>query len=140
MSYEYKLSAWLVEMLSEALSFSIVAIVMSNAGYPTVRDIAALTVAALTCFGISGYVITTLVVRLALRGRWANVYPIIAPLLFLTHFEVMNLLVPGGLMDAHNRLMFRAIVFGVVLVVTTVISLVLKRIGEKGLPSRSDNA
>lgn len=123
-------------MLAEALSFSIVAIVMSHADYPTVRDIAALTVAALTCFGISGYVITTLVMRLALYGRWSHVYLVIAPLLFLAHFEVMNLLVPDGLMDTHNRFVFRVIGFGVVLVVATAISLVLERVGKKGLPPR----
>jgi len=140
MSYGYRFSAWLVEMFAEALSFSIVAIVMSHAGFPTVRDIAALTVAALTCFGISGYVITTLVMRLALHGRWPHRYPVIASLLFLAHFEVMNLLVPGGLLGNRNRLVFRVIGSGVVLVVATAISLVLERIEKGGLPSRADNA
>jgi uncharacterized membrane protein len=132
MSYGYRFSAWLIEMLVDALLFSIVAIIMSHAGYPTARDIAALTVAALTSFGVSGFAITTFVLRLALRGRGAKVYPIIAPLLFLIHFEVMNLMVPGGLMDSQERFLFRVIGSGVVLVVATAISLLLKRTGSFG--------
>ena len=139
MSFGYRLSAWLAEMLVESLLFIIVAIVMSHAGHPTTRDIAALMIAALTCFVILGYAVTTLVLRLALRGRWLRVYPIIAPLLFLLHFEIMNIMVPDGLMEPHNRLKFRVIGSGVVLVVSTAISFMLEQLGRSRPAIKSRN-
>ena len=128
-SYGYRFSAWLVEMLAESSAFSIVLLVMSHVSWPiTARDIAAIMTETLTFFCVSGYAVSTLVMRLALHGRWSRVYPVIASLLFLVHFEVMNLLVPDGLMDTHNRFVFRVIGSAVVLVVATAISLVLKGI------------
>ena len=138
MPSRYRFGAWLVEMLTEALSFYIVASVMSHSDKPsTVRDIAAVMIEILTFFVVSGYAVTTLVIRLALRGKWGYVYPAIVPLLFLAHFEVMNLWVPGGLMDSQNRLVFRVVGSVVVLVVATAISLVLERLGKRGQPPMS---
>ena len=140
MSYGYRFGAWLVEMLLEAAVFPLILMVMSHVSGPiTTRDIAALTIETLTFFCISGYALTTLGMRLALRGRWLHVYAVTAPLLFLAHFEVMNLLIHDDLMDTHNRVIFRVIGFGVVLVVATAISFVLERIGKKGSSSSADN-
>ena len=132
MSSFYRLSAWLVEMLVEALSFYFVATVISHTDGPTTaKDVAAFLIGTLTFFGISGYAVTTLAMRLVLRGRWSRVYPIIAPLLFLVHFQIMNLMVPGGLLDTGNRFVFRLIGSGVVLLVATAISLLLERLERK---------
>jgi hypothetical protein len=141
MSYGYRFCAWLVEMLSEAIVLPFIPVVMIHVSEPiTPRDIAGLTIGTLTFFCVSGYALTTLVFRLALRGRWLRVYPVIAPLLFLAHFEIMNLLVPEGLMEPHNRFIFRVSGSGVVVVVATAISLVLERIEKRLLPSKADNA
>jgi hypothetical protein len=120
-------------MLAEALVFDIILLVMSHVSVPiTAKDIAAILIETLTFFCVSGYAVTTLVLRLALRGRWPHVYPVIAPLLFLAHFEVMNLLVPGGLMDTYNRFVFRVIGFVGVLVVATAVSLHARSIEKRG--------
>jgi hypothetical protein len=140
MSYPYRASAWFSEMLAEAAVFTWIILVMADGSGPvTARDIGAIFVETLTFFCISGYAVTTLVMRLALQGRWLHVYPVIVPLLFLAHFEVMNLLVPEGLMEPHNRFVFRVIGVGVVLVIAGAISLALGRSRKKGLRPRANN-
>ena len=146
MSYGYRFGAWVLEMLSEAALFTCIAIWMVGADDPvaghsvTARDIAAFMTETLVFFCISGYAVTTLACRLALRGRWLRMYPAIAAFLFLAHLEIVNLLAaPEGFMDPHNRFIFRVIGSGVVMIVAAVISLALERIGRKFLPSKARN-
>ena len=135
LSYGYRVSAWLVEMLPEIAIILCAAFwLIPSSPYLaplTARDIAGGLYIIITAFFFSGYAIRTLIARLLLHGRGLYLYAVIAPLLFLAHFQVMNVLVSGGMFEPHNRFLFR--VYGSVLVVavTTVVSLVLKRAEER---------
>ena len=119
-----------MEMLVEGVLFVFILLVMSHVDVPiTLRDIAALLIETLTFFGITGFAVTTLVMRLILRGRWMRAYSIIAVVLFLIHFEIMNRMVPGGVMEPHARLIFRFVGSCLVFIVAFAISLVLGRLG-----------
>jgi len=141
MSYGIRFSAWLLEMFVEAILFLLIIKVIGHIdGTITIRDVTVLLLMTFSFLALSGYAETTWAIRLFVRERWLRFYPIIAVLLFLAHFEVMNLIVRGGVMDAHGRFELRVLGSGVVLVVTTATTLTLERIRKRGLPSVADNA
>jgi uncharacterized membrane protein YhaH (DUF805 family) len=133
MHYWYRMGAWFVEMLIEAEAFILITVLMAGVeGHWTAKDILVLTVAALTGLSLSGYPITTMILRLALHGRRLHAYPVLAPLLFLAHFEVLNwLLMPEGAFAPHDRFVFRVFASAVVFVVAGALSLLLGRAGQR---------
>ena len=135
LSYGYRVSAWLVEMLTEIAIILCAAFwLIPSSPYLaplTARDIAGGLYIIITAFFFSGYAITTLIARLLLHGRGLYLYAAIAPVLFLAHFQLMNHLTWGGLFEPHVRFVFRVYGCAFVLVVTTVVSLVLKRAEER---------
>ena len=129
----YRVSAWFEEFLAEVVGCTCVLFAMSGVlSQIRARDFAAFAIGSITFFCVSGYAITTLIARLLLHGRGLYLYAAIAPLLFLAHFQVMNVLTWGGLFERHDRFLFRVYGCAMVLAVTTVVSLMLKR-AEKRL-------
>lgn len=135
-SLSQRFFAWIAEMLLEALAVTLLIAVMLPADRHvepfTVRDVLALMVEVLVFFSISGYIGTTLALRLLMKGRWFWRYALVAPLLFSMHFEIMNVWIPGGLMEPHNRFVFRAVGAGVVLALTAAISFMFERLSANG--------
>ncbi len=133
--YGYRINAWFVDLAAEA------AIVLC-AGFwltpsspylapLTARDIAGALFIIASAFFFSGYGITTLIARLLLHGKGLYLYAVLAPLLFLAHFQLMNHLTWGGLFEPDIRFLFRVYGSVMVVAVTTVVSLVLKRAEER---------
>ncbi len=133
--YGYRINAWFVDLAAEAvilLCAGILLVPRSLYSKPiSARDIAGALFIIASAFFFSGYGITTLIARLLLHGRGLYLYAVLAPLLFLAHFQLLNHLTWGGLFEPDIRFLFR--VFGSVMVVavTTVVSLVLKRAEER---------
>jgi hypothetical protein len=61
-------------------------------------------------FGLSGYLITTLIARLFLMRQNFWLSPAWAMVLFLVHFEVLNrLILPGGAGGPSDRIVLRSV-------------------------------
>jgi hypothetical protein len=109
-----RLVVWLIEMALEALLLGLILIVSLGYDHDALGK-GLLTYAATISFMFfsTGYLLTTAVSRAVwkLRKLWS--YPALATVLFLIHFEIMNVGV-GGAFAPMNRL--RIIVAGVCIV------------------------
>ena len=103
-----RLSVWVVETALEALLLALVLI--SLFGYDPHAFGKSLLICAtwiVIMFFVTGYLFSTAVFRAYWRGRGLWLYSAIAMLLFLIHFEILNVGV-GGAFNPPERLRIRA--------------------------------
>jgi hypothetical protein len=123
-----RITTWAIEMLVQAVLLTIFIISISHVdSHVSPKDVLFLVVSVLIYFGLSGYTVTTLVARILLSDNRVWIYSIVAPMLFLIHFEFVNRMVAEGFMDPHNRVLMRVIGSFLVLVVTIAGSFALKK-------------
>jgi len=84
------------------------------------------TAATAYMFFATGYLITTVISRVAWRGRSLWPYSVVATALFLIHFEVLNVGVEGAF-DIRSRLRIRLVGACIAFAFTLAGSLVLRK-------------
>lgn len=84
-----RLCIWTGEIVSQAVGLSIL-LLSSPSDISPAGEIYKLALAIITAFVMSGYAWTTLVARLMFKSSRIWLYPVIAVLLSLIHFEVLN--------------------------------------------------
>ena len=103
-----RLAVWFVETSSEAVLLGLVLTVLfGHDAHAFFRDLAIYSSGIILLFVTTGYVLSTMVVRAVWRGRTLWSYPVIATVLFLIHFEIMNVVL-GGAFEPPARVRIRA--------------------------------
>lgn len=104
MDKQQSFAAWIFEMLAEAAGTAVTMIVVSQGAFDVnfsklteyVGTFFLLSFFVLICFGVTGYVVTTLLAALYVpRGRW-YLYPLISSGLYVMHSSPLLYLVPTG--------------------------------------------
>ena len=92
-----RLCVWFVETVTEALLLGIVlAVLLGHDQNAFVKDVLIYSTAISYMFLVTGYLLSTAVVRALWRGQTLWSYPAIATALFFIHFEIMNVGVEGA--------------------------------------------
>jgi hypothetical protein len=103
-----RIVVWFIETVSEMLLLGIVLTVLLGHDPRTfLKDLSVYSSGVVLLFFTTGYLLTTIVVRVVWKGRALWVYPAIATGLFLIHFEIMNVSL-GGAFAPPDRLLIRA--------------------------------
>jgi|SRR5271170_5431647 len=122
-----RLLVWFLETVLEALLISVVLIcLLGDNQHRYAKDLAVSVVWIGTMLFSTGYLLTTVIARAALQGRFIRLYPGVALILFLIHFEILNHSA-GGIFDAPKRAMIRIAGACIVLACTFVGNLLLRR-------------
>ena len=99
-----RLCVWFVETVTEALLLGIVlAVLLGHDQNAFVKDVVIYSTAISYMFLVTGYLLSTAIVRALWRGQTLWSYPAIATTLFFIHFEIMNVGV-GGAFQPKDRL------------------------------------
>jgi hypothetical protein len=104
-----KPAVWFVETC--AVAFLLSFIMMTKFGHDwhqraSVGDVFAFSGAVLFMFFMTGYLLTTVLFRSFWKAQATWSYPVIAVVLFSSHFEILSLGV-GGAFDPADRLLVR---------------------------------
>jgi hypothetical protein len=104
-----RLVLWVIEMIIQVFAFSLLMLWIGHEDRPVgLGDIVVGCYAVLYIFGLSGYLITTLIARVFLMRQSLWLSPVWAAALFLIHFEVLNrLILPGGAAGPRDRVDLR---------------------------------
>ena len=104
-----RLCVWFVETVTEALLLGIVlAVLLRHDQNALIKDVLIYASGVGLLFFTSGYLLSTVLVRALWRGLTLWSYPAIATVLFLIHFEIMNVGV-GGAFEPKDRLPIRVV-------------------------------
>jgi hypothetical protein len=132
-----RLCVWFVETVTEALLLGIVlAVLLGHDQNALVKDVLIYSTAISYMFFVTGYLLSTAVVRVLWRGRTLWSYPTIATTLFFIHFEIMNVGV-GGAFQFKDRLPICVAGACIVFVCTLVGTVGLRRWTATGNESQS---
>jgi hypothetical protein len=106
-----RLAVWLIEIIIQVFAFCLLILWIGHEDRPIgLSDIVVGCYVVLYIFGLSGYLITTLLVRVFLTGQNPWLPSIWLTALFLIHFEVLNrLILPGGVAGLRDRTVIRLI-------------------------------
>ena len=122
-----RLCVWFVETVIEALLLGIVlAVLLGHDQNAFLKDVLIFSTAISYMFFVTGYLLSTAVVRALWRGQALWPYPAIATALFLIHFEIMNVGV-GGAFQLKDRLRICMAGACIVFVCTLIGTLALRR-------------
>jgi hypothetical protein len=127
-----RLVVWLIETSCEALLLGAVLIVSSMSYGPSQSGFAkdllfsAWATAFVFMWG-TGYVVTTLLFRVFLRGQRLWLYPAVAAVLFLTHLQILFFIATGW--PSSQRIQVRAAGVCIVFACTFAGSFVLQKWG-----------
>ena len=127
-----RLAVWFFEIVFEALLIGL--LLIGTYGYDKHafgKDLLIYAVAVLYMFFLAGYILSTAVSRAVWRGRKLWPYPAIGMILFLIHFEIMNIGI-GGAFAPSDRLRIRAAGACIVFICTFAGSVVLRSWGKTG--------
>ena len=93
-----RLSIWFIETLFEVLFLGVLLAVLFGYDYNAlIKSVLTLSIAISYMFLVTGYLLSTAVVRALWRGQTLWSYPAVAAVLFFIHFEIMNFGVGGCL-------------------------------------------
>lgn len=102
-----RLVVWSVETSLEALFLAVALIaVLGDSQHAYIKDIAVSFVWIATMFFSTGYLLSTGVARAAWQPTRVWLYSLIAVMLFLIHFEILNY-AAGGIFDPTKRAVIR---------------------------------
>jgi hypothetical protein len=121
-----RLAVWAVELVVQASLLIVLVFQLSHPyGHTTFREVISAVLAILLYFCITGYAITTIFSRLFWDqpGLWT--YPAFAAALFFIHFEILNGLAGGHLLNAHLRTVFVICGMGIAFITTSIGALLL---------------
>lgn len=104
-----RLSIWLLETALEALLLGMaLSSLLGVTQHAYARDVAVGFVWISTMFFSTGYLLTTGIARAVWQPRRVWLYSMLAMLLFLVHFEILNYSA-GGIFDAAKRTLIRIV-------------------------------
>lgn len=122
-----RLSVWFIETISEVLLLGIVlALLLGHDQNAFIKDVFIYSSGITLLFFTTGYLLSTIVVRALWKGRTLWSYPAVATVLFLIHFEIMNVGV-GGAFQPSDRLRIRVVGALIALACTFAGTLLLRR-------------
>jgi ABC-type Mn2+/Zn2+ transport system permease subunit len=122
-----RLCVWFVETVTEALLLGIVlALLLGHDQNAFIKDVLIYSSAIGLLFFTTGYLLSTVLVRAFWRGQTVWSYPAIATVLFLIHFEIMNVGV-GGAFEPKDRLPIRVAGTCIAFICTSLGTLALRR-------------
>jgi hypothetical protein len=106
-----RLKIWMIEISIQVIAFCLLILWIGHDDRPIgLSDIVVGCYAVLYVFGISGYLVTTLLARVFLMQQDLWLSSALAMALFLIHFEVLNrLILPGGIAAPRERMLIRLI-------------------------------
>jgi hypothetical protein len=123
MPMQKRIAVWFLETQCEALLLSVVLIVLSIPNGPSqygfVHDLLFGLTAIYTVFFTTGYLLTTAIVGIFWRSQRSWLYPSVASVLFLIHFEIFSVGI-GGAFEPSERLPIRGAGAGIVFACTFV--------------------
>lgn len=92
-----RLAIWLMEVGLQAVLLGLLLIgLYGHDKFRFGRDLLVYTDSILVMFFLTGYLLTTAILRVLWKGRTFWLYPVIAMALFLFHFELLNLGIGGA--------------------------------------------
>ncbi len=104
-----RLCVWFFETVVEAVLLGIViAVLLGYDQNAFIKDVLIYSTSVGLMFFTTGYLLSTVFVRASWRGLTLWSYPAIATVLFLIHFEIMNVGV-GGAFEPKDRLHIRVV-------------------------------
>lgn len=122
-----RLCVWFIETVSEAFFLGILLGVLFGYDHNAlVKSILTLSIAISYMFFVTGYLLSTAVVRALWKGQTLWSYPATATILFFIHFEIMNVGV-GGAYEPKDRLRILIIGAFIAFACTFVGTLLLRR-------------
>lgn len=122
-----RLAIWLIETSLEALLLAVVLVcLLGDDQHKYAKDLSVSFVWIGTMFFSTGYLFTTAIARAVWRGATVRLYPVVAVVLFLVHFEILNYSA-GGIFDLRKRVVIRIVGVCIVLACTFVGNLVLRK-------------
>ena len=122
-----RLVIWLFETVFEAFLLSVVLVcLLGDNQHKHTKDLSVSFVWIGTMFFSTGYLFTTAIARAVWRGGTVRFYPVVAAVLFLVHFEILNHSA-GGIFDLRKRLVIRIAGVCIVFACTFVGTLLLRR-------------
>jgi hypothetical protein len=122
-----QLAIWLLETVFEALLLGVLLVcLVGDNQHQYAKDLSVSFVWIGTMFFSTGYLFTTAIARAVWRGSTVRLYPVVAVVLFLIHFEVLNYSA-GGIFDLRMRLAIRIAGMCIVLACTFVGTQLLRR-------------
>src|SRR4051794_2478669 len=102
-----RLAVWFIETSSEVLLLGLVlTVLLGHDQHAFFKDLSTYASGIVLLFFTTGYLLSTIVVRAAWRGRTLWSYPSIATVLFFIHFEIMNVGM-GGAFERPERTRIR---------------------------------
>jgi hypothetical protein len=102
-----RLAVWFIETSSEVLLLGLVlTFLLGHDQHAFFKDLSIYSSGIVLLFFTTGYLLSTIVVRAAWRGRTLWSYPAIATVLFVVHFEIMNVGL-GGAFEPQGRIRVR---------------------------------
>jgi hypothetical protein len=122
-----RLAVWAVELTAQS-AFLIVplSLIGRPSGHITMAGFLGFCLVILGYFYLTGYVFTTAISRFVWNKQQIWSYPAFNALLFLVHFEILNLLFENQILTAHSRPLFAAGGMGGAFVTSLLGSYVLK--------------
>jgi hypothetical protein len=122
-----RIAVWFIETSSEVLLLGVVlTLLLGHDQHEFLKDVLLYGSGIGLLFFSTGYLLTTVAVRAFWKGRSLWLYPAIATVLFVIHFEIMNMGV-GGAFEPSTRLRVRVAGACIVLACTFVGSLALRQ-------------
>jgi hypothetical protein len=122
-----RLAIWLLEVVLEAFLLSVVLVcLLGDDQHKYAKDLTVSFVWIGSMFFSTGYLFTTAIARAVWRGRTVLLYPVVAVLLFLVHFEILNYSA-GGVFDIQKRVVIRVAGVCIVLACTFAGNLTLRK-------------
>jgi hypothetical protein len=102
-------AVWFIEVLSEVLLLALVlTLLLGHDRHAFLKELLIYSAGVTLLFFTTGYLFTTLLLRLFWKGRTLWSCPAIAVVLFLIHFEIMNVGL-GGAFEPPTRLLVRVV-------------------------------
>lgn len=127
-----RIVVWFTETASEILLLGMILnVLLGHDPRAFLKDLSIYSSGVALLFFITGYLLTTIVVRAFWKGRSLLIYPAITTGLFLIHFEIMNVFL-GGAFAPSDRPLIRAAGVCVVLICTIAGSYVLRKWVQTG--------
>src|SRR5579859_970542 len=94
---------WLLEISCEAFLLSLLLIILQHSGKSaSAKDVLILMAAIAFMFYTTGYLFTTVILRILWRSQRLWLYSCIATVLFLLHFEILDIGI-GGAFRSSDR-------------------------------------
>lgn len=122
-----RIAVWFIETASEVLLLGLVlTLLLGHDQHAFLKDGLIYSSGISLLFFSTGYLLTTIVARAALKGRGWWLYPAIATSLFFIHFEIMNVSLRGAF-EPSTRFRVRVAGACIVFVCTVVGTLALWR-------------